>query len=136
MTHKSKQTWIGYQKSFQTPIRYQLQCRHLNPMDVKFTKTCPTFIPWEIILWGLAPYLVPNIYIFQKPITVIDLENKMWGHGISTLKSPKIVVTKYFFCISKFWQDVYTKLDENIVNFGDIWKVWNWTYSNFLLKFT
>jgi hypothetical protein len=64
-------------------------------MDVKFTKTRLTFIPWENILWGLAPYLIPNIYIFQKPITIIDLENKMWGHGISTLKSPKFFVTKY-----------------------------------------
>ncbi len=31
---------------------------------------------------------------------------------------------------------MYTKLDENIVNFGEIWKVWNWTYSIPLLKFT
>jgi len=105
-------------------------------MDVKFIKTCLTFIPWENTLWRLAPYLIPNIYIFQKRITIIDLENKMWGHGISTLKSPKIVVTSIIFCISNFRQDVYNKLDENIVNFGDIWKVWNWTYSILLLKFT
>jgi hypothetical protein len=31
---------------------------------------------------------------------------------------------------------VYTKLDENIVNFGEISKAWNWTYSILLLKFT
>jgi hypothetical protein len=53
-------------------------------------------------------------------MTIIDLENKMWEHGISTLKSPKIVVTNYNFCISKISEDVYTKLDENIVNFGEI----------------
>jgi len=78
---------------------------------VKFTKTRPTFIPWENILRGLAPCLIPNIYILQKPITIIDLENKMWGHGINTLKSPKIFVTKYYFlhfkiltrCVHQTW---------------------------------
>jgi len=119
---------VKYQKSFQTRTKYQPKCRHLKPMDVKFTKICPTFIPWENILWGLAPYVIPNIYIFQKPITIVDLENKMWGHGINTLKFPKLLSQSTIFCISKFWQDVYTKLDENIVNFGEIWKVKNLTY--------
>jgi hypothetical protein len=66
-------------------------------MDVKFTKTRLAFIPWENILSSLALYLIPNIYIFQKTITIIDLENKMCGHGINKLKSPKIVVTNYNF---------------------------------------
>jgi hypothetical protein len=116
---------VKYQKSFQTRTKYQPKCRHLKPMDVKFTKICPTFIPWENILWGLAPYVIPNIYIFQKPITIVDLENKMWGHGINTLKFPKLLSQSTIFCISKFWQDVYTKLDENI---GEIWKVKKLTY--------
>jgi hypothetical protein len=75
----------------------------------------------KIFCEDLPPYFIPNIYIKKKPITIIDLENKTWGHCRSTLKSPKIVVTKYFFCISKYWQDVYTKLDEKYCElWGDL----------------
>jgi len=39
----------------------------------------------------------------------------------------KLLLWSKISCISNFWQDMYTKFDDNIVKFEEIWKVWNLT---------
>ncbi len=47
--------------------------------------------------------------------------------GTSTLKSPKIVVKDYNFLHFKILQKWVHKLNDNIVNFKEILKFWNFT---------
>ncbi len=46
--------------------------------------------------------------------------------GEIALKSPKPLSQSIVFYISKNWQDVYTKLDDNIVNLGRFEKFGTW----------
>jgi hypothetical protein len=100
----------------------------------------------KIFCEDLPPTSYP-LYIFQKPITIIDLENKMWGRGINTLKSPKIFVTKYNFlhfkvltrCVHQtwwkyceFWGDLKSLELDLLDSFSKMHKGWSfcmwWTY--------
>ncbi len=107
-------------KMISTFIGYPFKCRHFTSMDVKFTNTNPWFIPCEYLIFVSYP-----IFTFWKTYNHTHPKNKMWGLGKNTLKSPKIVLTKYNFlhfknltrCVHQIWWK-YCKL----------WKFWNLMY--------